>query len=253
MSTDTLRPPLLPLMFAEAPRAMAEYGLLGVGLPLLAKAPRGDGHPVMVLPGMAASDFSTQPLRRFLRAKGYAAVGWRQGRNMGKEELIEPLLARLGELHRRHGRKVSLVGWSLGGIYAREIAKLAPEQVRSVITLATPFRGSYRASNAWRLYEWLSGKKANDDNQARFAARPPVPTTAIYTRTDGIVAWQRCVETPAPGDEVENVEVPGSHSGLGHNALAMYVVADRLAQPEGQWQPFKPGGLAGKLYPKPRR
>lgn len=251
MSATTIRAPALHLLLAEPTRAALEFGLLGAGLPLLAAAPRGDAHPVMVLPGMAANDRSTCALRRFLSRKGYAAYGWEQGRNIGSTDILAPLLDRLRELRRRHGAKVSLVGWSLGGIYARELAKLAPDQVRFVITLGSPFRGPYKVSNVWRAYEVLSGRKGSDGEADRFAEAPPVATTAVFTRGDGIVAWQRCIELP--GVLTESVEVAGSHSGLGHNALAMYVVADRLAQPEQGWQPFQPLGALRLLFRDPWR
>jgi len=251
MLSEPIRAPSLALLMAEPGRAVFELGLLPSALPLLRAAPAGDGHAVMVLPGMAASERSTAPLRRFLARKGYAAYGWEQGRNIGSETLMAPLLQRLAELRQRHGGKVSLVGWSLGGIYAREMARSMPDAVRCVITLGSPFRGPYKASNVWRVYELLSGSQGSDAGSERFAAPPPVPTTAIYTRSDGIVAWQRCIE--APGALAENIEVVGSHSGLGHNALAMYAVADRLAQAEGSWRPFDPRGPLRLLYRGARR
>lgn len=251
MSVDAIRAPHFSLLVTEPLRATAEFGLLAPGLPLLWAAPRGDGHAVMVLPGMAANDRSTMALRGFLRSKGYAAYGWKQGRNIGSEAIVEPLRERIARLRQRHGGKLSLVGWSLGGLYARELAKLSADEVRCVITLGSPFKGPSRASNVGRLYEWLSGKTINDESSARLAETPPVPTTAVFTRADGIVAWQRCIELP--GEQVESIEVAGSHSGLGHNPLAMYAVADRLAQPEGNWQPFAPKGAVQLLYRNPWR
>lgn len=246
-----VRAPSLALLFAEPGRALAEFGLLAPGLPLLAAAPGGDGHPVLVLPGMGGDDRSTLALRRFLRRKGYWAHGWKHGRNVGSTAIVPALRARIADLHERHGKPVSLVGWSLGGIYARELARALPEHVRQVITLGSPFRGPYKASNVWRIYEMLSGNRGSDEAAAHLAECPPVPTTAIFTRTDGIVAWQRCVEPR--GATSESVEVVGSHSGLGHNALAMFVIADRLAQPQGTWAPFAPRGALRKLYPDPWR
>ena len=136
--------------------------------PWLAAAPRGDGHPVLVFPGLLASDLSTQPLRGFLKAHGYAAHGWKQGRNLGLRPGVEAdMLDRIDELYERHGRrKVSLVGWSLGGIYARQLAKRVPDKVRCVISLGSPFTGSPKATNAWRVYEFASG-------QQRRRSRPP--------------------------------------------------------------------------------
>ena len=148
--------------------------------------------------------------------------------------------------------KVSLVGWSLGGIFARELAKQAPEAVRMVITLGSPFGGHPKATNAWRVYEMASGEKIDDGNQAFVEAlreTPPVPTTAIYSRTDGICAWQSCRERPGP--QAENIEVPGSHCGLGHNPAVIYAVAERLAQPENDWRPFERSGWRAFVYRDP--
>jgi dienelactone hydrolase len=145
----------------------------------------------------------------------------------------------VNELSDTHGRKVSLIGWSLGGVYARQLAKMMPDRVRSVITLGSPFAGNPKATNAWRVYEMASGRRA-DEQDLRFggsvSAAPPVPTTAIFSRTDGICAWQGCMEKPSARSE--NIEVESSHCGMGHHPAVVYAIADRLAQPEGQWAPF---------------
>ncbi len=242
-------PPSKALLLLEAPRALAELGLVGPLWPLLRAAPRGDGHPVLVLPGMAASDSSTSVLRLFLRKRGFAAYRWKQGRNTGSRAVIETLAQRISDLQYRHGAKVSLVGISLGGIYARELAKLVPDAVRCVVTLGSAFRGPHRASNAWRVYEYLSGDKAGDLAHDAFTSPTPVPATAVFTGSDGVVAWRRCLERPGP--LAESIEVIGSHSGLGHNALALYAVADRLAQPEDRWQPFRAPRALRLLYREP--
>jgi pimeloyl-ACP methyl ester carboxylesterase len=208
-----------------------------------------------VLPGLIASDTSTRPLRAFLNNKGYATYGWDLGRNLGLLPGIERrMVERVQDLHAKHGQKVSLIGWSLGGIYARQLAKMTPDSVRSVITLGSPFAGNPRATNAWRLYEFTSGHKVDDRDRhmgGTISAPPPVPTTAIFSRTDGVCAWQNCREVET--DTVENIEVPGSHCGLGHNPAAVFAVADRLAQPEGGWRKFDRSGWRGRLYPDPHR
>jgi pimeloyl-ACP methyl ester carboxylesterase len=136
---------------------------------------------------------------------------------------------------------VSLIGWSLGGIYARELAKLHPALARCVVTLGTPFTGHPKATNAWRIYELLSGSKVGDAAlMEQIRTPPPVPTTSIYSRSDGIVSW-RC-SLNEPGALVENIEVPASHVGMGANPFVLYAVADRLAQPIGRWQPFEVSG-----------
>lgn len=234
-------------------RAFWELGAFFAMAPLLRLAPAGDGHPVLVLPGLAASDVSTRPLRTFLRDRGYAAHGWDLGRNAGPRPGVEAAMQRrLAELHHRHGRKVSIIGWSLGGIFAREVARRAEQQVRCVITLGSPFAGEPRASHAWRIYEALSGL-AVDEHPWREAMKrpPPVPSTSIFSRSDGIVSWQGCLEQSSP--TTENIEVEGSHTGLGHNPAVLYAIADRLAQPESGWQPFDRSGARRFLYPDPQR
>jgi hypothetical protein len=253
-ATQTLRPPSRTLMFLEG-RAIHELGAFVGALPLLSLAPRGDGHPVLVLPGLITSDVSTRPLRTFLSSKGYVVSGWLQGRNLGlRDGVQDEMVALLEKLNDLHGRKVSLIGWSLGGLYARQLAKMMPDRVRSVITLGSPFAGPPRSTNAWRVYEMASGRRA-DDEDPRFggslSVAPPVPTTAIFSRTDGICAWQGCVEKTSA--QSESIEVESSHCGMGHHPAAVYAVADRLAQKEGQWKPFDRSGWRAMVYPDPNR
>ena len=249
---DRSRPPSRQLLWLEL-RGIWELQAFFAAYPLLRRAPRGDGHPVLVLPGLAASDASTRPLRAYLTEQGYAAHGWKQGPNHGPRPGVEAgIEARLAELSGRDRRKVSLIGWSLGGVYARELARRVPALVRQVITLGSPFANEPKASNAWRLYEALSGRSAGDwPGREAMKLPPPVPSTAIYTRTDGIVAWQGCLEQESP--TTQNIEVEGSHSGLGHNPVVLYAIADRLALPEDKWRPFDRSGLRSLLYPDPKR
>lgn len=206
----------------------------------LRRLPPGDGHPVLLLPGFLASDFSTRPLRGFLRDLGYWAHRWKLGRNFGvRGDLEERMAERLRELHERHGRRVSLVGWSLGGVYARVLAHRFPDRVRSVVSLGSPFAADTKANNSWRLYEWLTGARLDEmraERLAEFRDTPPVPTTSIFSRTDGIAAWQTTLQREGP--QAESIQVPGSHLGLGFNPLVLYAIADRLAQEEGAWRPF---------------
>lgn len=253
-AVQRLRPPSRALMLLEG-RAIPEFGAFLSALPLLSLAPRGDGHPVIVLPGLVTSDISTRPLRSFLKRQGYNVSGWGLGRNFGPRPGVQDgMLALLRELNETTGRKVSLVGWSLGGVYARQLAKMEPDRVRSVISLGSPFAGIPTATNAWRVYEMVSGQRATDADDAfggPLASAPPVPTTAVFSRTDGICAWQICMEKPSK--TVENIEVQGSHCGLGHNPAVVYAVADRLAQPEGAWKPFDRSGWRSLVYADPYR
>ena len=245
----SLRPPHPWLLLAEG-RAFSEYALCVATSPLQLSWPRGDGHPVMTLPGMGADDTSMRPMRRMLRSLGYFAHPWRQGLNRARPETERALLARLRALCQRHGQPLSLIGWSMGGIYAREIAKQVPEAVRQVITLASPFTGHPLASNALGLYRWLSRREPGvEERWFTFRTPPPVPTTSIYSRSDGIVNW-RCTLN-APGRLTENIRVWASHCGIGHHPATLYAIANRLAQPRDDWQPFKPHGLARHLFPAP--
>jgi pimeloyl-ACP methyl ester carboxylesterase len=246
--SDPSLPPSRHLLMLEA-RAIYELGAFYAMAPLLRLAPGGDGHAVLVLPGFGASDFSTGPLRTFLRRCGYRAHGWRLGANLGPRAGVEENMhKRLEWLSEQYGSKVSVIGWSLGGVFARELARQSPDLVRCVITMGSPFAGEPKANHGWRFYEKLSGRKADDwPNRELMKLPPPVPSTAIYSRTDGVVAWQGCLEKVGPTSE--NIEVQSSHCGLGHHPAVLYAIADRLAQPEGQWQPFdRETGLRRVVY-----
>ncbi len=191
--------------------------------PLLGRLEHGDGHGVLLLPGFMASDLSTRPLRRFLRDLGYSAHRWTLGRNLGPQEDLEQRMAeRLAELFDRHGRRVSLVGWSLGGVYARVLANRRPDQVRCVISLGSPINGDAQSTNSARLFELVTRERIENISPERLAEvqkTPPVPTTSVFSRTDGVTAWQASIE--AEGPQAESVEVPGSHLGLGFNPLVL--------------------------------
>ncbi len=247
-AAPTFAPPPRFLQWIEW-RALGEMAATALAWPSLSFSPRGDGHAVLVLPGLIASDQSTALLRRFLSERGYEVHGWGQGRNLGPRDGVrEAMTAQLDRLHAASGRKVSLVGWSLGGLYARMLAHERPEAVRGVITLGSPLGGQPRATRAWRLYELTSGQRADNAADWSWARTPPaVPTTSIWSRGDGIVAWRNSVL--APGESTENIAVYGSHLGLGVNAAVLHAVADRLAQPEGQWQPFEAPPAMRPLYP----
>jgi alpha-beta hydrolase superfamily lysophospholipase len=219
-------------------RAFGEHYVTVLMRLLWSIAPRGDGHPVLVLPGLMAGDASTFLMRRFLKSRGYAVYGWGQGVNLGlREGVIETAHKTLEDIAAKHGRKVSVIGWSLGGLYARELAKQSPDIVRSAISLGSPFTGHPRDTNAWRLYELVSGHRIDShDLHAPLRTAPPVPTTSIWSRTDGVVSWRCSVETRH--HDAENIEVQSSHMGLGAHPSTLYAIADRLAQPEGEWLPF---------------
>lgn len=246
----TFPPPSAALKLLEV-RFVPEFCAFLLAWPWLSSvAPRGDGHPVLVLPGLLAEDNSTSALRHFLNAHGYNAHGWKQGRNFGlRPHLERDMLLRIDELFERYGgRRLSLVGWSLGGLYARRLAQIAPDKVRCLISLGSPFAGSPKSTNAWRTYELVSGRKIEDQNGLdKLIDAPPVPTTSIFSRSDGICAWQACLNKDEP--LAENIEVYGSHCGLGHHPAVVFAIADRLAQPESGWKKFNRGGWRHLFFP----
>jgi pimeloyl-ACP methyl ester carboxylesterase len=245
--------PALPLYLSEPGRAVADYGLYLAARPLLPRLPRGDGHPVLVLPGLLADDVSTRALRGVLRRLDYRVHGWRLGRNIGPTAVcVNGLRDRLDYLHGRYRRPVTLIGWSLGGIFARDLARRSPDSVRQVITLGSPFRiarhSQTRASKVFHRYSHLHVE--HRELPLEHDAIPlTVPATSIYSPFDGIVHWQTCLDTP--GERCENIAVMASHLGLGHHPASIWAITDRLAQPEGAWQPFKAPRFLRPAFPRP--
>jgi len=241
------------------PRAVFEWQSFYALRWAMKRLPKGDGHPVVVFPGFASSDRATKPMRGLLNDLGYQSHGWNLGQNLLFDAQLEAeMVAMIREIHQKEGRKVSLIGWSLGGLYAREVAKACPEAVRLVISLGSPISGVGGHSNAKKLFRAINGKP-DDLEYAMYQSLntpPPVPTTSIYSKTDGIVAWEGSVQKRSTCDsetQTENIEVPASHLGLGVNPLVMNVIADRLAQVEGKWQPFKRKHLLRLIYKKPSK
>ena len=225
-------------------RALVEVMSLAPARPLLRLAPSGEGQPVIVFPGFFAADRSTATLRRYLASKGYSSYAWEEGRNPGiSDALYQRLEQRVLELEEQHGRTVSLVGWSLGGIYARLIAHRIPDSIRQVITLGSPFSlNQYGAisSSVARLYQAMNPEQSTDpmlQYSDLWQQAPPVPSTAIYSEGDGVAHWSYCVDEE--DESTENLRIPGSHLGMTHNPLMLYCIADRLAQREGEWRPFE--------------
>ncbi|MFZ8997562.1 MAG: esterase/lipase family protein, partial [Ilumatobacteraceae bacterium] len=231
------------IRLASESRVMLELGATAAVAPWLRRLGAGDGHPVLVLPGFLAGDTSTAPMRNILRSQGYSVHRWHLGRNRGPTaDVVAGLVDRLEHLHARHGEPVSVVGWSLGGIYARRLARSRPEMVRQVITMGSPYRpldDERPAVSA--VYDRFRHPLAPsiDDLMPHVDPTPlSVPTTSIYSRTDGVVRWWQCIE-PA-GDRRENVEVRSSHTGLVVNPAVLVAVGDRLATPPDEWHPLRP-------------
>jgi pimeloyl-ACP methyl ester carboxylesterase len=246
--------PSIPLYLTEPARGLADLAVLPLAAGWLGSAPRGDGHGVLVLPGLLASDMSTALLRRYVGWLGYDVHGWQLGRNVGPTaEVLDELPRELAGLVQRSHGAVSVIGWSLGGIYARELAREHPELVRRVITLGSPFAlTDPRQSRADAPYRRRSAQHATDRVPAwDQLARPiAVPSTAVYSRRDGIVSWPTCIEPETA--QHENVEVRCGHLGFGVDPATLWVIADRLAVPAGLHRPFRPPALLRALYPARR-
>ncbi|MEO5867678.1 MAG: alpha/beta hydrolase [Sphingomonas sp.] len=222
------------LWAAELPRGawtMARVGFGGLGL---ADAPRGDGRPIMLLPGLFNSDRSNFLMRRYLRALGYFVRGWNLQRNLGMRTVGsegERLFERIRALREERGAPVTLIGVSLGGMLARLAAHRMPDDVREVITVSSPFAGDPRATNVWRAFEWVTGDRIDDAmikaRTEEIARSLPVPATAIWSASDGLVAGAIC---HAPDDpNCRNIEVRSSHLGVQLNPQVLRVIAGVLA------------------------
>jgi pimeloyl-ACP methyl ester carboxylesterase len=227
--------PTPAITLAEVPRAVASILSLPMAARKLSRAPRGEGQPVLVIPGFAAADGSTAILRAYLNRLDYDAHGWGLGRNLGAKTIgvhNERLIRRLDRFHARRKRPVALVGWSMGGIMARMIARARPDKVSRVVTLAAPFTGDPFANRAWQVYERMTGHSlAHPVAQAQIAESKlpmPVPATAIHSKSDGVVDWRCCLE-PNTG-ATDNVEVRASHCGMGFDADALHAVAHALSR-----------------------
>lgn len=205
----------------------------------LAALPDGDGHTVLIAPGLLATDASTTLLRRFLRGKNLDARGWGLGRNLGSVDLFERYVDVVAETADRAEGPVALVGWSLGGIASRYAAAKRPDAVRQVITLGSPFQVDPRTRAIYPLYKRVSGADRGDFTEERLRAvmdTPTVPATSIVARDDLLVAPDDGRQDAGPTSET--LMVSGGHFGLGINPEVWAIVADRLALPAGAWEPY---------------
>ncbi|MEI9926458.1 MAG: alpha/beta fold hydrolase [Sphingomonas sp.] len=217
-------------LLAEWPRGAWNVAALLLARRRLAAAPRGDGRPLLLLPGLFNSDRSNLAMRRFLARTGYRAYGWQLGRNQGVRAIGadgERLIARIAAIRDEAGEPVTLIGVSLGGIMARIAAHRRPDLVREVITVSAPFAGPATATNVWRAFEWLTGERIGDASvkaRAAEAAAPlPMPATAIWSRSDGLVNGLIC------RDAGRSIEIDSSHVGVQFNPEVLLAIARVLA------------------------
>lgn len=193
---------------------------------------KGDGHPVLVIPGFLAGELSTKPLREFIDKIGYTSYDWKLGRNYGQLEDIDTLLLQVDELYESHQQRISLIGWSLGGIYSRELAKQRPRKVRQIITMGSPFQDLSRDNYAKWAYRLLNGKMPEELDAEILASIPrpaPRPTTAIYSKNDGIVPWMLCIEKEKSNLH-QNIEVESAHLGMGFDKVVLELIANQLVK-----------------------
>lgn len=253
-NTKKVKRPSFFWLMTEAGRAVAEWGMSVPYRKFIANEACGDGHPVLVIPGFLASDSSTTILRNFLDDIGYVSYGWELGRNYGKEETLYHLSEYFQKIKATHRSRVTVIGWSLGGVYARQIAKMHPEETRQVITLGSPFQAISEANNVAWIYNLLTGGESAgdiDEDLRKDIPKPaPVPTTCLYSKQDGIVPWQYCMELEEDHFH-QNIEVRSSHFGMAHNPSVLKIIADRLQYAPETWQHFYPGNIMEDLllYP----
>ncbi|WP_425258769.1 esterase/lipase family protein [Rubrivivax sp. RP6-9] len=240
-TTGLVRRPPLSLLGAEPFRAALE--LARHRLAKASPAKTGDGHPVVIFPGLGADGRSVATLRDHCRALGYEAFDWGQGFNTGPQgdldAWLEILSGQMRDMLSKHAQPATLIGWSLGGLYARELGKLMAPRLRQVITIGTPFNAAADHTNAGWLFRLLSGSAAELDPalSLRLRTPPPLRTTSIYSRSDGVVAWQTCRHDKR-SKLVHDIEVESSHIGMGWNREVLDAVADRLGQAPGPWRRY---------------
>lgn len=229
MNTPIKKPSLL-LHLTEIPRAIFETlrGLFFVFTHRYKSI--GNGQRIVVVPGLITTDASTYLLRKFLSKLGFSVTGWGMGRNYGRMASLPILTKKIQRLHEESGQKIILIGWSMGGIFSREVAKKIPNAVKQVITIGSPFANVYAPNHAKWVFDLLNKKESVDHKFATQLPKPAnVPTLAIYSKLDGIVPWQACMETTEDATH-RNQKVRSSHFGMGANPSVMQLVEENLGK-----------------------
>ena len=232
-NNQEVRKPSLGKFFTEPIRAFKEKRYALDYLQKQTIPPQGDGHPILVIPGFLGDDSATYLLRAYLSKLGYTPFPWDMGYNLGNIKKINLLLDKIHSLNHTYQRRVILIGWSLGGIYARQLAKEQPHLVEKIITLGAPFAGMELPNRAAWLFKLINNRRPVAETDKKWLvdipSPAPVPTLAFYSKEDGIVPWQACME-PFPSHIHENAEVKGSHVGLPHNIQMWKIMTDYLIE-----------------------
>ena len=249
---ETSSPPLLYLLLES--RILFEWPSMYFLYPFLPTQADGEEHPVLLLPPFLGTDTSTSFIRKYLKKQGFAAYKWNIGRNYVRSGHIRGLEKRLNKIYDEHQEKVSLVGWSGGGMFAKILANRNPEKVAQVITIGSPVWGlKGLSSRADLFYEFARGRskyEGNEDFIQLVETIPPVPITCIYTKSDGIVSWKYCCEAETKRANIQNIEVVGSHCGLGANPAVLLCVANVLKRRKnGQFLEDISGRVEQVLFP----
>ena len=238
------KPPSIGLAIAELPRALFELASLIPSHPLLTRAPRGDGHPVITIPGYRSDDTAMLAMRRYLARWGYEPHPWGLGTNLGvgyqRVDYEQRVLSNLERIVDKSKQPATLIGWSQGGVIAREVAKVRPDLLRQVITLGSPIADAPEATTLFRIFKRTSAEEISSEmmSHMREVASPlaTVRCICIYSNSDGIVSPD--IAQDVVSQNVENIRVNSSHLGMAVNPVVLFIIADRLAQPEEDWQPF---------------
>lgn len=231
------------LLLLELPRVAGELAASHAVDLVAPRRPSGDGRPVLVIPGFSATDGMTGRLRSHLKRHDFRVHGWGLGSNIGlTDSLIDGLIDRFEAIRKQYDEPVSLVGWSFGGVLARWLAHTYPGDVRQIVCLGSPWRAEGERTRATGMFE-RSRRKHGISDRARpmvdlLRGPVPVPCTAVYSKSDGIVPWRGCAVDPATHPPAENVAVLSSHVGMVANPLVLDVVVDRLSQDPDDWRDF---------------
>ena len=205
--------------------------------------PKANGQPVIVVPGLTTNNASTTIIRTFLKSKGFKVYGWDQGFNINYTQKVEnKLIRQIKRVSEKHGQKVALIGWSLGGITVRIAAWKAMDYISQIISLGAPFKGLRKgATNVDWWFQLITGQKVEDFNPTwlkQAEEQPLVPSTSIYSRKDGMVAWDTCIDSEE-GPITQNIEVSSNHLGFGFDPEVWMIVYDRLIQDPYDWKPYQ--------------